>query len=54
MPVSKHKGTTSSPPASTPGSSQLSMPDQLAFQQYLRTLTQNAVRSVIEAVMIEE
>jgi putative transposase len=30
------------------------MPDQQAFHQYLRALTQNAVRTVIEAVMIEE
>ncbi len=54
MPVSKKKGTTSSPPASTPQSSELGMPDQQAFHQYLRALTQNAVRTVIEAVMIEE
>jgi putative transposase len=54
MPVSKKKGTTSPPPDSTPQSSELSMPDQQAFHQYLRALTQKAVRSVIEAVMIEE
>ena len=30
------------------------MPDQQAFHQYLRTLAQSAVRTVIEAVMIEE
>jgi putative transposase len=30
------------------------MPEQHAFHQYLRTLAQSAVRTVIEAVMIEE
>jgi len=30
------------------------MPDQQAFHQYLRVLAQSAVRTVIEAVMIEE
>ena len=30
------------------------MPDQHAFHQYLRALAQSAVRTVIEAVMIEE
>ncbi len=54
MPVSKKKGTTSPPTASTPQSSSLSMPDQQAFHQYLRVLAQSAVRTVIEAVMIEE
>jgi putative transposase len=54
MPVSKNKGTTSSPTASTPGSSPPVMPDQQAFHQYLRTLAQSAMRSVIQAVMIEE
>jgi putative transposase len=54
MPVSKKKGTTSPPPASTPESPELRLPDQQAFHQYLRALTQNAVRTVIEAVMIEE
>ena len=54
MPDSKKKGTTSPPPASTPESSELRMPDQQSFHQYLRALTQSAVRTVIEAVMIEE
>jgi hypothetical protein len=54
MPISKKKDTTSSPTASTPESSALSMPDQQAFHQYLRPLAQSAVRPVIEAVMIEE
>src|SRR5438876_568714 len=54
MPVSKKKRTTSSPTASTPESSSPVMPDQHAFHQYLRALAQSAVRTVIEAVMIEE
>lgn len=54
MPVSKKKGTTSPPSASTPETSEVLMPDQQTFHQYLRALTQNAVRTVIEAVMIEE
>jgi putative transposase len=54
MPVSKNKGTTSRPNASTLPSSSLAMPDQHAFHEYLRALTQNALRTVIEAVMIEE
>ncbi len=54
MPVSKKKSITSLPPALTPESSKLDMPNQQAFHQYLHTLAQSAVRSVIEAVMIEE
>ncbi len=54
MPVSKKKGTTSPPNASTPQSSSLVMPEQHAFHQYLRALAQSAVRTVIEAVMIKE
>jgi putative transposase len=54
MPVSKKKGTTSSPNASTPESSSLVMPDQQTFHQYLRALAQNAVRIVLEIVMREE
>ena len=30
------------------------MPDQQTFHQYLRVLAQSAVRTVIEAMMIEE
>jgi transposase-like protein len=54
MPVRKKKGTTSPPSASMPESSELCMPDQKAFHQYLHLLAQSAVRTVIEAVMIEE
>src|SRR2546421_10924597 len=36
MPVSKKKGTTSLPHASTPPSSSLVMPDQHAFHEYWR------------------
>jgi putative transposase len=54
MPVSKKKRTTSPPMVSTPESSSPVMPDQHAFHQYLRTLAQSAVRTLIEAVMIEE
>jgi putative transposase len=54
MPVSKKKGTTSPPMPSTPEASSPIMPEQDAFHQYLRALAQRAVRTVIEAVMIEE
>ena len=53
MPVSKKKGTTSPSNASTPEPSELCMPDQQSFHQYL-CVTQSAVRTVIEAVMIQE
>jgi putative transposase len=50
MPVSKKQRTTSPPVVSTPESSSPVMPEQHAFHQYLRTLAQSAVRTVIEAV----
>lgn len=54
MPVAKHKRTTSTPDSSMPDPSSPVVPDQQAFHQYLRTLAQSAVRTVIEAVMREE
>jgi putative transposase len=54
MPVSKKKGITSPANASTPESSSLVMPDQQTFHQYLRSLAQSAVRTVLETVMREE
>jgi putative transposase len=55
MPVSsQHKRTTSLPEPSTSDPSTPVLPDQQAFHQYMRTLTQSAVRVVIETVMREE
>jgi putative transposase len=54
MPVSKQKRTTPPPNASTSEASSPVLPDQQVFHQYLRTLAQSAVRSVIETVMREE
>jgi putative transposase len=55
MPVSSQpKRTTSIPEPSTSDPSTPVLPDQQAFHQYLRTLAQSAVRTVIEAVMHEE
>ncbi len=51
MPVSKKKGTTSPPMASTPESSSPVMPEQQEFHQHLRALAQSAVRTVLELVM---
>ena len=54
MPVSKKKRTTSTPDLSTSEPSLPVLPEQQLFHQYLRTLTQSAVRVVIETVMREE
>src|SRR5947207_9673549 len=54
MPVSKKKRTTSTPDPSTSEPSSPVLPEQQVFHQYLRTLAQSAVRTVIEAVMREE
>jgi putative transposase len=54
MPVSKKECTISPPHASPQESSSPVLPDQQAFHQYLRTLAQSAVRTVIETVMHEE
>ena len=54
MPVSKSKRITSTPPASTSEASSPVLPDQQAFHQYLRTLAQSAVRTMLEIVMREE
>src|SRR3989441_10481415 len=54
MPVSKKKRPTSTPDPSTSDPSSPVLPDQQVFHQYLRTLAQSAVRTVIEAVMREE
>ena len=54
MPVSKNKRTTSTPDPSTSEPSSPVLPDQQVFHQYLRTLAQSAVRTVIETVMREE
>lgn len=54
MPVAKQKRITSTPEPSMSDPSSPVLPDQQAFHQYLRTLAQSAVRTVIEAVMREE
>ena len=54
MPIVKNKRTTSTPDSSMPVLSSPVLPDQQAFHQYLRTLAQSALRTVIEAVMREE
>ncbi len=54
MPVAKQKRTTSIPDPSMSEPSSPVLPDQQGFHQYLRTLAQSAVRTVIEAVMREE
>jgi putative transposase len=55
MPVSsKNQPITSTPDPSTSEPSSLVLPEQQVFHQYLRTLAQSAVRTVIEAVMREE
>src|SRR5438034_8410040 len=55
MPVSSQKKRiTPEPDPSTLGPSTPELPSQQEFHQYLRTLAQSAVRTVIEAVMREE
>ena len=55
MPVSsQNKRITGDPDASTVDPSTPELPSQQEFHQYLRTLAQSAVRTVIEAVMREE
>jgi putative transposase len=55
MPVSSQKKRiTREPDASTREPSTPELPSQQEFHQYLRTLAQSAVRTVIEAVMREE
>src|SRR5438270_12041917 len=54
MPVSKKKRTTSTPELATSEPSSPVLPEQQVFHQYLRTLAQSAVRTVIETVMREE
>lgn len=55
MPVSSQKKRiTREPDASTVDPSTPELPSQQQFHQYLRTLAQSAVRTVIEAVMREE
>jgi putative transposase len=55
MPVSsQNKRITGDPDASTVDPSTPELPSQQQFHQYLRTLAQSAVRTVIEAVMREE
>jgi putative transposase len=54
MPDSKKKRTTSQTPLSKSEPTSHPLPEQQAFQHYLRTLTQSAVRTVIELVMREE
>ncbi len=51
---SQKKRITREPDASTREPSTPEMPSQQEFHQYLRTLAQSAVRTVIEAVMREE
>src|SRR5437764_4533677 len=55
MPVSsQQERITSTTHATTPEQSTPLLPSQQEFHQYLRLLTQSAVRTVIEAVMHEE
>ena len=54
MPVSKKKPITPDNPLSTSETSSPLLPEQHEFQQHLRVLAQNAVRTVIELVMREE
>ncbi len=54
MPVSKKNGITSTPDPSTSDPSSPVLPEQQVFHQYLRSLAQSAVRTVIEMVMREE
>jgi putative transposase len=54
MPASKKKRTTSETVLSKSEPSPPVLPEQQAFQQHLRALTQSAVRTVIEMVMREE
>ncbi len=54
MPVSKKNGITSTPDPSTSDPSSPVLPEQQVFHQYLRSLAQSAVRTVIEMVLREE
>jgi len=54
MPVSKKKPLAQASDASTVDPSTPELPSQQEFHQYLRTLAQSAVRTVIETVMREE
>jgi len=54
MPVPKKKRTTSTANPPPPDALSLTMPGQQEFHQHLRTLAQNAVKQVIECVMLEE
>ena len=54
MPVSKENPTTSTPERAAPEPSPPELPEQQVFHQYLRLLTQSAVRTMIEVVMREE
>jgi len=55
MPVSSQKKRiTPEPDPSTLEPSPPQLPSQQEFHHYLRTLTQGAVRTVIEAIMREE
>ena len=55
MPVHRQKkDTTTTPPGSTQEQTAPPLPDQQAFQQYLRELARSAIRVVLEDVMREE
>ena len=55
MPVYRQKkDTTSNTPGSTQEQTASPLPDQQAFQQYLRDLARGAMRVVLEGVMREE
>jgi putative transposase len=55
MPVHRQKkDTTPNAPDSTRGQTAPALPDQQAFQQYLRELAQSAIRILLEGVMREE
>ena len=55
MPVHRKKrDTTTTPSSSTQEQTAPALPNQQAFQQYLRELARSAIRVVLEGVMREE
>lgn len=54
MPVHRRKDTTPHPPDSTQEQRAPALPEQQAFQQYVRELARAGLRMVLEGVMREE